>query len=63
MYNRRRYKNHRDRYYPRYNEYYDLYSIYNSQIANTNQYLYNSGYMYDVNQTSYTNQISRRPYW
>lgn len=46
----------RDRYYPNYRDYY-LYSIINSQIANTNQYLYNLGYMNNVYQNSYTNQI------
>jgi hypothetical protein len=47
-------------YYPYHNPYYPYYSDYYSQYASVDQGIYNSGYMNDVSQTSYINQIGRR---
>lgn len=40
------------------------YDVYDSQISNVDQNIFNSGYMSDVYQTSTINQImDRRSYW
>lgn len=67
---KRKYFNDRYRYdndYRRryYNNYWYPYSIYDSQLSNIYQSIYNSGYMSDVYQINNVNQIMDRryPYW
>lgn len=53
-------------YYPYFHHYYPYwnnYSVYDSQIANNNQYMYNAGYQDAVNQISNINQVGGNRYW
>ena len=50
-------------YYHPYYPYYWNYGVYDSQIADVNQYMFNAGYQYGVNQISNINQVGGDRYW
>lgn len=49
-------------YHPYYPSYWN-YGVYDSQIADVNQYMYNAGYQNAVNQISNINQVGGDRYW